>query len=208
MREAVKTGQWLTLDEDAAEGGRWWYDTGSPALDFAYVGGFEHGHGSADGPEALTTPAALDAWLIERFPGLDAAATERELADARALQVAIARILTAVGSRDDAAAPDVDIVNLFAATPDIPPTLPGGSRQAGRSRARIGQALSTLARDATEVLSPANRERIRPCDAADCDLIFFDESRSNNRRWCSMLRCGNRAKVRAHRSRSSERPGA
>ncbi|MEQ1734865.1 MAG: CGNR zinc finger domain-containing protein, partial [Rhodoglobus sp.] len=25
--------------------------------------------------------------------------------------------------------------------------------------------------------------------------------RSNNRRWCSMQRCGNRAKVRAHRAK-------
>jgi predicted RNA-binding Zn ribbon-like protein len=33
--------------------------------------------------------------------------------------------------------------------------------------------------------------------------VFFDESRSNNRRWCSMQRCGNRSKVRAHRERAS-----
>jgi predicted RNA-binding Zn ribbon-like protein len=97
---------------------------------------------------------------------------------------------------------DVDVINLFAATPDIPPALDGGTRQAGRTRARVGQALSAIARESIELLAPANAERVRECAADDCDLIFFDESRSNNRRWCSMQRCGNRAKVRAHRARA------
>ena len=46
-------------------------------------------------------------------------------------------------------------------------------------------------------------ERVRECAADDCAIVFYDESRSNNRRWCSMQRCGNRAKVRAHRARTS-----
>jgi predicted RNA-binding Zn ribbon-like protein len=33
--------------------------------------------------------------------------------------------------------------------------------------------------------------------------VFRDESRTANRRWCSMQRCGNRAKVRAHRARQA-----
>jgi predicted RNA-binding Zn ribbon-like protein len=36
-------------------------------------------------------------------------------------------------------------------------------------------------------------------------MVFHDESRTNNRRWCSMERCGNRAKVRAHRERAAMR---
>jgi predicted RNA-binding Zn ribbon-like protein len=32
-------------------------------------------------------------------------------------------------------------------------------------------------------------------------MIYRDESRTGTRRWCSMQRCGNRAKVRAHRAR-------
>jgi predicted RNA-binding Zn ribbon-like protein len=69
---------------------------------------------------------------------------------------------------------------------------------------RVGQALSTLARGAVELLDAANAERIRECDADDCAMVFYDESRSNNRRWCSMARCGNRAKVRKHRA--TQRP--
>ena len=105
-------------------------------------------------------------------------------------------------------ADDVDTVNLFAATPDIPPALDGGRRQAGRTRIRTGQALATIARDAVMLLgTPSDgtdlEGRIRECSADDCHLVFYDESRTNNRRWCSMQRCGNRAKVRAYRAKAS-----
>ena len=95
---------------------------------------------------------------------------------------------------------DVDTLNLYAATPDIPPALDGGSRQAGRTLVRTGQALATIARDAVHLFSHAEG-RIRECGADNCQLIFYDESRTNNRRWCSMQRCGNRAKVKAFRAK-------
>ena len=65
--------------------------------------------------------------------------------------------------------------------------------------------LSTLARDAIEVFAALDEGRVRACDADDCRMVFHDESRTNNRRWCSMEHCGNRAKVRAHRERAAMR---
>ena len=151
--------------------------------------------------ERLRAASDLTAWLDERFDDVDTTTGERELTDALALRAAIARTATAFSRGDGPAGDDVDIINLFAATPDIPPVLAGGRRQAGRSRARVGQALSVMAREAVELFASEERERIRECAAADCELVFYDESRSNNRRWCSMQRCGNRAKVRKHRSK-------
>jgi predicted RNA-binding Zn ribbon-like protein len=191
MAHSVPTGQWIHRD-----GQDWWYDAGSVAIDFAYAGGF------ADGPESLSTPAHLSEWLAQRFPELDGEASDRELADAHALQQALARLVIAVGTGARGPAEDIDVVNLFAATPDIPPVLPGGTRQAGRSRAHVAQCLSAITRDAIETLGADGAGRVRECAADDCSLIFYDESRSNNRRWCSMQRCGNRAKVRAHRERN------
>jgi predicted RNA-binding Zn ribbon-like protein len=225
VAQAIPTGQWFTADEpssnvsgkvsgaasgDASAGQHWWFDTGSVALDFAYSGEFGAGERAAGdlhpGERASGERAAaerLGAWLADRFPEIDAAAAiERDLADARALQRALATLSRAASARETAAAEDVDVINLFAATPDIPPALAGASRQAGRSRARVGQAFSSIARAAVELFDERNAERIRECAADDCHLIFYDESRSNNRRWCSMQRCGNRAKVRAHRSRT------
>ncbi|MDR5698441.1 CGNR zinc finger domain-containing protein [Agromyces aerolatus] len=191
---SIPVGQWLTTPDD---GQQWWFDTGSFALDFAYTGPILDG--AAD---RLHEPDDLTAWLRERFPMPVGAAAPRDLADAGALRAAITRLALAA-SRDEALdSSDIDVVNLYAATPDIPPALPGGTRQAGRSVQTVGQTLSTIAREAVDLVSPGNLERIRACSADDCGIIYLDTSRAATRRWCSMQRCGNRAKVRAHRARA------
>ena len=186
------TGQWL----HGPDGPGWWFDSGSLALDFAYSGAFPAAY------ETLGAPEDLAHWLEGRFDDADGTVTARDLADAKGLRDAIARVAVARSLDRSAEASDIDVINLFAATPDIPPALSGGTRQAGRGRARVGQALSALARDAVELFGATEPGRIRECAAADCDIVFYDESRSNNRRWCSMQRCGNRAKVRAHRAKA------
>jgi predicted RNA-binding Zn ribbon-like protein len=197
MRNSPATGQWFSSIDPAGETEqRWWFDSGSVALDFAHTGGF------GGEPEIVGDPAELTAWIAERFPEVQAEAADGDLVDARALRDSIAGIATAISRGGMPTAAAVDVINLFAATPDIPPALAGGSRQAGRSRARIGQAFAAIARTAVALFA-ADAERIRGCAAEDCRLVFYDESRSNNRRWCSMQRCGNRAKVRAHRARAA-----
>jgi predicted RNA-binding Zn ribbon-like protein len=194
MRQTVPTGQWFA----SRDGHRWWFDSGAAALDFAYTGAM------GDNPawEILHEADDLSSWLHGRFEQLDGSATDRDLTDAKALRAAIARSATGASRGQSPAAEDIDVINLFAATPDIPPILAGGTRQAGRSRARVGQTLSELAREAVILFADDAADRIRECSADDCAIVFYDESRSNNRRWCSMQRCGNRAKVRAHRAKS------
>ncbi len=177
------------LDDDA----RWWFDSGALSLDFAHA--------------SVQSADDLAAWLGERFDRLADDAAERDLVDALALRDAVVRLARAQVDGVPALADDIDTVNLFAATPDIPPAIDGGNRQAGRSRVRTGQALSTIARDAVHLLAHNDEGRIRECAADDCALVFYDESRTNNRRWCSMQRCGNRAKVRAFRTRSTSAAG-
>lgn len=40
--------------------------------------------------------------------------------------------------------------------------------------------------------------RVRECAAAPCRVIYLDTSRNRSRRWCSMERCGARAKASAY----------
>ncbi len=181
-----------------SDGHIWWFDSGSLAIDFAYTGAMD-----ASGGEIMPAASDLTAWLLGRFPEVVDGATDRDLIDARALRGSLARAATARSRGDEIPSDDVDVINLFAATPDIAPSLKGGTRQAGRSRAKASQALSVLAREAVELFAANPTDRIRQCAADDCELVFYDESRSNNRRWCSMQRCGNRAKVRAHRARAT-----
>ncbi|MEO8907921.1 MAG: CGNR zinc finger domain-containing protein [Microbacteriaceae bacterium] len=238
---ARATGQWF----DSADGQRWWFDSGSLALDFAYTGAMEprvagaaqrtavsptppsttaasttaaqttaasttagttapEPTAASSSPwESLLSPADLDAWLTDRFPGLGAACSERELTDAKVLRRAVARLAASASGGVASAPGEIDIVNLFAATPDIAPVLAGGSRKAGRGRSRSTQALSSIARDAVRLFGPEEGGRIHECSADDCTIVYLDTSLGGSRRWCSMQRCGNRAKVRAHRARTS-----
>ncbi len=186
------TGQWFV----SSDGTRWWFDSGSLALDFAYTGAM----GARPERETLRSPDDLATWLEGRFEEVDGTVSEGDLRDALALRTAIAAAAVEASHNRGPRPADVDVINLYAAIPDIPPSLGGGTRQAGRTRARAAQALSAMAREAVALFTDDSRERIRECAADDCTIVFYDESRSNNRRWCSMARCGNRAKVRKHRS--------
>ncbi|HEY3015336.1 MAG TPA: CGNR zinc finger domain-containing protein, partial [Nocardioides sp.] len=62
-------------------------------------------------------------------------------------------------------------------------------------------ALATIARDAVDLFGSRAAARIRVCASHDCGLVFVDTSRPGARRWCSMERCGNRAKLHALRQR-------
>jgi len=191
------TGQWFTSSTSR----QWWFDSGARALDFAYTGAM----GNNPAWEKLHTLTDLAAWLEGRFEAAVGTVTDRDLTDARGLREAIASIASALSVNSAPDPKQVDVINLFAATPDVPPRLAGGGMQAGRTRVRTGQALSTMAREAVFLFGDGQHERIRECAADDCALVFYDESRANNRRWCSMQRCGNRAKVRSHRARNAAR---
>jgi predicted RNA-binding Zn ribbon-like protein len=187
---SVGTGQWFV----SPEGTRWFFDAGAHSLDLVHTCGL-----GLDEPEweRLGTRAELGRWLAARFGSTNRATTE-DLTSAYELRAAVTRaaLLIAAGRLPSAA--DVDTINAYAARPDIAPRLAGGLTPSPAATAAA--AISTLARDAVAVLS--RPERVRECGAGDCPLVFYDDSRSGTRRWCSMSRCGNRAKVRSHRHRN------
>ncbi len=190
----MSTGQWFT----DRIGTRWFFDAGALGLDFAYTGDFGYSNPSW---ERLHTPLDLTAWLTERFGPLSSPATPADLASARRLRDAITAIARAVAANMSPQSEPIDVLNDVAAQPDLNPVLAGGSIPP--SCATVPRALSMIARDAIHVFAESP-DRIRRCGADDCGLIFFDGSRPGVRRWCSMQRCGNRAKVRNHRSRTKE----
>jgi predicted RNA-binding Zn ribbon-like protein len=51
-----------------------------------------------------------------------------------------------------------------------------------------------------DLLTRADRSRIRKCRAPDCAVFFLDSSKARRRHWCSMKNCGNRAKQRRWRA--------
>lgn len=170
------------------------YDAGAACLDFAYSGGV----GVFAAFETLHVPDDLGRWLAR--PPLSvrvASPTTDDLMNAVGVREAIRALLTAAvdGAVPPAAA--AQVVNQTASTPPLVPRLRAGAVEWAPG-ATVEQAMSSLGRDALDVLAAG--VRVAQCSADDCPLIFVDDSRSGSRRWCSMQRCGNRAKVRRHRA--------
>jgi predicted RNA-binding Zn ribbon-like protein len=179
------------------------FRTGRPCLDLVHTGGedalarWEIVHGPDDLGRLLG--------VILGLPTLPA--DETDLAAMRPLRTAITRIAygLAQGTRppvpiDPAGPADIAAVNAAAAAPPLVPALrPEGGTTIVEPTAAA--ALATLARDAVDLFGGPLGTRIRVCAADNCGLLFVDASRPGRRRWCSMERCGNRAKIRTHRAR-------
>jgi predicted RNA-binding Zn ribbon-like protein len=69
---------------------------------------------------------------------------------------------------------------------------------------RSASILAPVAEAAADLLATANFAFIRRCEDRNCVLWFSDQTKSHQRRWCSMEICGNRHKVAAYRKRRSE----
>jgi predicted RNA-binding Zn ribbon-like protein len=180
-------------------GGSFRFDAGAVCLDFAHTGG----EGAYAVFETLHEPADLAAWLREPplAAELTVPATAAELVAAKELRQAIWVAAHARADRKPLPAAAVATLNRAAAGPPLVPHLARDGAAGLAAPVRAAQALSTLAREAVELLSGEHADRIRECAGDNCPLVFVDLSRPGARRWCSMERCGNRNKVRALRSR-------
>jgi predicted RNA-binding Zn ribbon-like protein len=69
--------------------------------------------------------------------------------------------------------------------------------------------LAAIARSAADIIAEGPEARVMLCANPECGLLFYDDSRTRRRRWCSMSVCGNRSKVaafaRKHRFDGQER---
>jgi len=171
---------------------------GRPCLDFVATLGKRH----AEPVERIPDPGALARWIAEAGLAVSkepVPVTARELAEARALREAVHRVVRAAMAGREPDPADVALVNEFAARPDLAPQL-GTPRWTARQPARA--ALATVARDAVLLVGGPLLERVKECGNPDCSLLFLDDSQARRRRWCSMERCGNLAKVAGYRSRN------
>jgi predicted RNA-binding Zn ribbon-like protein len=206
------------------------FRTGRPCLDLVHTGG----EGELARWEIVHSPADLGRLLgvILGLPALPA--DDVDLAAMRPLRAAVSRIAygLALGAEPPLAAEglaarprraeiiriarevagdttpdpvDVAVVNEVAARPPLVYALrpEGGTAVVDPT---VAAALATLARDAVDLFGGPLARRIRICAADDCGLLFVDASRPGRRRWCSMERCGNRAKIRTHRARRGDGP--
>ncbi|WP_234017733.1 MULTISPECIES: ABATE domain-containing protein [unclassified Streptomyces] len=181
------------------DGSSFRFDPGALCLELLPTGG----PGRLAYFEVLHGPDDVVRWVGEsRLPGgLDLAVSPAEVAAARLLRDALWRLAEARVAGLPAAPDDLATVNDAAAHPPLTARLTAEGAREWAAGATGTALLSTVARDAVELFTGAFAHRIRTCGADDCRLLFVDTSRPGRRRWCSMERCGNRHKVRAHRAR-------
>lgn len=159
------------------------------------------------GAEVLHSPAAAAEWLVsrgvvERRPRLRNADVGRLLVVREGLR-SLARAHS--GDPPDAASsnpPDAaTLARLNAAargasveirfTAGLPAFLAG--RESGIAAA-IGVLLATTA----AAMIDGTWSHLKICPGEDCGWAFYDHSRNQTGRWCSMSVCGSRAKAKAH----------
>jgi predicted RNA-binding Zn ribbon-like protein len=186
------------------------FDAGALCLELGSVSG---GAGRRARFELLHSPVDFVRWsfasrLDPRAAGLtpaDVVAGDEDLTLVKRLREAIwaGAWALATGSGLDRA--DAETINLVAGGADPVPQIGPDLARAWRRPVSAGHFATLIARDAVVTLTRPASARVRMCAADDCALIYLDTSRPGNRRWCSMQRCGNRAKVRTHRTRQ-DRP--
>jgi predicted RNA-binding Zn ribbon-like protein len=158
-----------------------------------------------DGADTLPDVAALRAFVeghrISDVGGLD----DLDLAAVRSVRSRFTEVFAACDARAAA-----ELLNAMVAAAGTTPRLtdhdgydwhvhyfaPGASL-ADHLAADGGMALAFL-------IVAGERERLRRCEAPDCQRAFVDLSRNRSRRYCDSRTCGNRLHVAAYRARRRE----
>jgi predicted RNA-binding Zn ribbon-like protein len=176
------------------------FEPGSLAMAFSVTG-----PGTDEGPlahfQTLRRPSDLERWATDVVGVADLRATEDDLQRAVRLQAAIWSAADAIVDRRAVPRGDAKTLNEMAVQPCLVPRLLPGPTRTWMGAKGVRSLLSSVARDAIDVFGGPRSARLKRCEGSRCSLLFVDTSRSGRRRWCSMERCGNRAKVAAHRRR-------
>lgn len=115
-----------------------------------------------------------------------------------AVREAVYRLVTARRLGEEYADDTLDVLNGAARKPPAAPQLTASGR---RTEATPDEALSTVARQAIELLSGPDVPLLKECGNPECTRIYIDRSRGMRRQWCGMESCGNKIKAAAYRAR-------
>jgi predicted RNA-binding Zn ribbon-like protein len=177
---------------------------GHAALEFVATLGRRH----AVPVEQLAGPADLNRWLEAAGIASGAVCDRMLLMRARELREAIYRIVVVAREGRAPARADLELVNNWARGRLRTPQLDDALHMTLIGPDPCHAALTQVARSAIELVAGPELPRIRNCGDPSCSLMFIDHSRPGRRRWCSMERCGNRAKTASYRKRRRTPPRA
>ena len=130
----------------------------------------------------------------------------RVFEQALALRLVLTRIFRAIAHGDTAEESDLQHVQMEylsgLSAARLTPTADGYDWGWDADGLALNWPLWVVARSAVEVLTTDELARVKECPGADdCGWLFYDTSKNNSRRWCSMEGCGSRVKMRRQYAR-------
>jgi predicted RNA-binding Zn ribbon-like protein len=162
--------------------------------------------GTATPTDELRQPEDLLRWAekAERLPAALVNRFDRSaalLTDAIGVRETIHRCFAATAAGREA--DEADLAALNAALAEAPPrklVRPGGW-EVEALEPSVALLLAPVLWSAADLMVGRQLPRVRQCSNPACGWLFLDDSKSGNRRWCSMSACGNRAKAHRHYQR-------
>ena len=156
-----------------------------------------------DGPEELTDPNTLKAWLVAR--GL---IQDLEPVDGSDLKHAIAlreAMRSVIGANSGSRVYPVDIATLNEAATASGLRMRFGVDGKARLEPEATGVVAAMGRIVAAMYRAMEDEdwtRLKLCTSQSCRWAFYDRSKNHSSRWCTMASCGNREKARRFRSTS------
>ena len=167
------------------------------------------------GADLFATPAALASWLRDR--GLidrGVRVGDGDLARALAVREALRSLASSDGDHNhdhnhDHDADPAALRDLNSAAAGAPVEVrfgTDGPEYVLHHDHGVGAALGLVLALCATAMIDGTWARLKACPGDGCGWVFYDQSRNQTGRWCSMSVCGGRAKARAHyRRRQDER---
>lgn len=157
------------------------------------------------GPDDLSSPDALVAWLAEReLLDSGTGAGPADLGRAIDVREALRELLLAQHDAGHPPAKPLAVVDAAARRAKL--ELRFGSDGVARPEPGsegVDGALGRLLAIVAAAQADGTWERLKACPWDTCRWAFYDHSRNKSRAWCSMEVCGNRAKAKAFRDRQA-----
>jgi predicted RNA-binding Zn ribbon-like protein len=157
------------------------------------------------GTDELTTPAALRDWCATRALVSPRARMDRaDLDQALAVREGLRAVLMGHAGHDvdDRA---VDGLNRVLAQVPVGVAFDAGAfRLIPSAPGALAQTLAALADAVRQASEDQTWWRLKVCDRATCRWAFYDASRNQTRRWCSMAGCGNHVKMKRAYARRAQ----
>jgi predicted RNA-binding Zn ribbon-like protein len=153
------------------------------------------------GADLFATPAALADWLAGR--GLMTRADALGRGDLRRAVAAREGLRSLTRANSEPGGPGVaaTLAGLNEAARGAAVEIrfaEDGPRFVVAGRGRLDGALGVLLAIAASAMIDGSWPRLKLCPGEHCGWAFYDHSRNQSGRWCSMTVCGGRAKARAH----------